>query len=150
MANTTIDSNGTLVHLVATTTTTTTKANCVTAIAAGFAIGKVTAEISLGGELATQEHKYLNADTEYAMGTISYGTFSIDSPFSKSDNAGQEKLKDSAANKTRYKMILSNTDDTYTVVPIFVKSANKVYPLEDFVMYKTTIQQNGAAVEVTA
>ena len=47
-------------------------------------------------------------------------------------------------------MIIKNTDGTFTTLPIKCSSAMKTYTIDTFVMFKGTIEQNGAELEIVA
>lgn len=145
-----VDSTGSDFYLVATSAVTTTKAECVTAIATGKQIAKVKNLGDIGGTLAVTETKYLNADSEKSLGSPSYGNFPIETPFNSADTTGQAELKAMFADKSARKLIIVNTDDTYTIVPVKCSSSMKTYTIDDMVLYKATIEQNGAASEIIA
>lgn len=147
----TIDSTGSDVYLVAAATVTTTKANCLTAIGTGKKIGKITSLGDIGGTRSVNEVKYLsNDDSEKSMGSISYGNLTVETPFNSADTAGQAELRAIYSDKSERKMIIVNTDGNYTVLPVKASSSIKTYAIDAFIMYKSTIEQNGAAVEVVA
>lgn len=146
-----IDSTGLDCYLVATTVATTTKAECTTAIAAGKRIGKLKSLGDIGGSRAITEHKYLsNDDSEKSVGSVSYGNISLEMPFSSGDTAGQAELRSMFANKTRMKMIIAETDGNFTTLPILTSDSKKGYTIDDFVMYKVTVEQDGSELNIIA
>lgn len=145
-----IDSTGTDFYLVADNAVLTTKANCVTAIATGKQILKVKNLGDIGATLAVTETKYLNADSEKSLGSPSYGNFPIETPFDPLDAKGQNELKTMFSTKSARKLIIVNTDGTYTIVPVKCSSKMKTYANDEMVLFKATLEQNGAEVEVTA
>ena len=146
-----IDSTGLDCYLVATTVATTTKAECTTAIAAGKRIGKLKSLGDIGGTRAITEHKYLSSDdSEKSIGSVSYGNISLEMPFKSDDTAGQAELRDMFANKTRKKMIIAETDGNFTVVPVLTSDSKKGYQIDDFVLYKSVLEQDGAESNIIA
>jgi hypothetical protein len=145
------DSTGLNCYLVTSATSTATKAACATAIAGGKKIGKITSLGDIGGTRAVNEVKFLSLDDSIkSMGSTSYGNLSIETPFDSADVAGQAELKAIYADKTERKMIIENTDGTYTTLPVKCSSNIKTYAIDAFVMFKATVEQNGASTEVIA
>lgn len=145
-----VDSTGSDFYLVATSAVTTTKAECVTAIATGKQIAKVKNLGSIGATLAVTETKYLNADSEKSLGSPSYGNFPIETPFNSADITGQADIRAMFADKSARKLIIVNTDETYTVVPVKCSSAMKTYTIDDMVLFQSTLEQNGASSEIVS
>jgi hypothetical protein len=146
-----IDATGIELYLVAANTVLASKANCTTAIATGKKIAKVKSLGSIGGSRTVTETKYLsNDDSEKSLGTISYGNIAISTPFNPTDNTGQGELKTMYADKSERILLIKNTDGNFTYFKCKCSAAPKEYPLDDFVMFNATIEQNGAEVEVTA
>ena len=147
----TVDATGLDCYLVATSVVTTTKAECTTAIAAGKRIGKLKSLGDIGGSRAITEHKYLsNDDSEKSAGSVSYGNISLEMPFSSGDTAGQAELRSMFANKTRMKMIIAETDGNFTALPILTSDSKKGYAIDDFVLYKVTVEQDGSELNIIA
>lgn len=147
----TLDSTGTDFYLVASATATTTKAACTTAIATAKRIKNLKTFGDIGGTRAVSESKFLSADDSVkSMGSISYGNMPVECLFDSADTEGQDILRTIYSDKTERKMIIKNTDGTFTVLPVKVSSAMKTYAIDAFVMFKGTIEQNGAQTEVIA
>lgn len=147
----TVDSTGLDCYLVPVATVTTLKSDCATAILTGKRIGKTKSLGDIGGTRAITEHKYLSADdTEKSVGSVSYGNLSIEAPFNATDTAGQAELRVIFGDKSERKMIIKETDGNYTVVPVKASSVMKGYAIDDFVMFRCTVEQNGASVDVIA
>lgn len=143
-----VDSTGSDFYLLPTSAVTTTKAECVTAIATGKQIAKVKNLGDIGATLAVTETKYLNADSEKSMGSPSYGNFPIETPFNTTDTTGQADLRAMFADKSARKLLIVNTDDTYTVVPVKCSSNMKSYAIDEMVIFKATLEQNGAHLDI--
>ena len=47
-------------------------------------------------------------------------------------------------------MIIKNTDTTFTVLNVKISASMKTYNIDEFVIYKATIEQNSEAVEIIA
>ena len=150
MAN--VDSTGLDVYLVALGTPMDTKAACTTAIAAGKRIGKVKSLGELGGTRAINEHKYLsNDETEKSVGSISFGSLAIDCPYAPSDTAGQAELRSMFDGKTRKAMIIKETDGNFTTVSsVICSSSMKGYELDNFDIFKATVEINAMYKDVIA
>lgn len=145
------DATGIDIYLVAEATVTTTKANCTTAIATGKRLIKTKTLGDIGGTRSVTEHKYLSLDdSEKAMGSISYGNLAVEMPFNAADTAGQADMKSMFGDKSARKAIIKETDGNFTVIPVKCSSWMKGYAIDDFVMFKGTLEQNGAAVDVIA
>lgn len=146
-----VDSTGTDFYLVATSVATTTKAECTTAISTAKRIKNLKTFGDIGGTRTSTEEKFLSSDDSVkSMGSISYGNMPVECLFDSADTEGQSILKAVYEDKTERKMIIANTDATFTVLPIKVSASMKTYNIDQFVIYKATIEQNGAAVEVIA
>lgn len=147
----TLDSTGSEFYLVASNTVLATKANCTTALATGKKISKVRNLGDIGGTRAVNELKYLsNDDSEKSIGSVSYGNFSIETPFDAADVTGQAELKTMFGDKSARILLIKNTDGNFTHLPIKCSSAMKTYAIDEMVIFKSTIEQNGAATEVTS
>lgn len=147
----TIDSTGSEFYLVATTATLTTKSDCTTAIGTGKKIAKVTGLGDIGGNRAVQEIKYLsNDDSEKSIGSVSYGNLTVETPFTTADTAGQDELKTMFDDKSARILVIKNTDSNFTYLPVKCSGAIKTYSIDNMIMFKATIEQNGKATEVTA
>ena len=145
----TIDSTGSEFYLVATTATLTTKADCTTAIGTGKKIAKVTGLGDIGGTRAVQEIKYLsNDDSEKSIGSVSYGNLTVETPFTTADTAGQDELKTMFNDKSARILVIKNTDASFTHLPVKCSGAIKTYSIDNMIMFKATIEQNGKATEV--
>ena len=146
-----IDSTGLNCYLVASGTTVITKANCVTAIAGGKRIGKMTTMGEIGGTRSVTETKYLSQDdSEKSMGSLSYGNLAVDVTFDPADVLGQADLRTMFGDKSARTMIIAETDGNYTTLPVKCSSAKKAYANDQFVMFKAVVEQNGAHTTVTA
>jgi hypothetical protein len=146
-----LDATGLDCYLVAATATTSTKAECATAIGTGKRIGKVKSLGNLGGTRTVTEHKFLsNDDSIKSMGSISYGNLTVDMPYDAADAAGQAELRTIYGDKSERKLIIEETDGNYTVVPVKCSGVQKAYALDDFVMMQGTIEINGAYTDITA
>lgn len=145
------EATGIDIYLVAEATVTTTKANCTTAIATGKRLIKTKTLGDIGGTRAVSEQKYLSADdSEKVMGSVSYGNISVEMPFNASDTAGQAEMRSIFNDKSTRKAIIKETDGNFTVFPVKCSSWMKSYALDEFVMFKGTLEQNGASVDVIA
>ena len=145
----TIDSTGSEFYLVATNTVLTAKSDCTTAIAAGKKIAKVTGLGDLGGTRSVQEIKYLsNDDSEKSIGSVSYGNLTIESPYDAADTAGQDDLRDMFDDKSARILLIKNTDESFTHLPVKCSGALKTYSIDAMVMFKATIEINGKYTEV--
>ena len=71
-------------------------------------------------------------------------------PFNPADTAGQAEMKSIFADRSERKAIIKETDGNFTVFPVKCSSFMKAYQIDDFVMFKGTLEQNGAAVDVVA
>ena len=146
-----VDSTGTDFYLVATSVAATTKAECTTAIATAKRIKNLKTFGDIGGTRAVTEEKFLSQDDSVkSMGSISYGNMPVECLFDAADTEGQDILRTIYSDKTERKMIIKNTDGTFTTLPIKCSSAMKTYTIDTFVMFKGTIEQNGAQTEVIA
>lgn len=147
----TLDSTGTDFYLVASNTTTATKADCTTAIATAKRIKNLKNFGDLGGTRAVTEEKFLSVDDSIkSMGSVSYGNISVECLFDSADTEGQSILKTMFADKTERKMIIKNTDGNFTTVLVKCSSAMKTYTIDAFVMFKGTLEQNSTVTEVIA
>lgn len=147
----TTDSTGSEFYLVASSTLVATKANCTSAIAAGKKIAKVRNLGDIGGTRAVSEIKYLsNDDTEKSIGSVSYGNLQIETPFDAADTAGQTDMRTMFNDKSARILIIKNTDGNFTTLPVKCSSAIKAYAIDEMVVFKGTLEQNGAHSEVTA
>ena len=146
-----VDSTGTDFYLVATSVATTTKAACTTAISTAKRIKNLKTFGDIGGTRAVSESKFLSADDSIkSMGSISYGNMPVECLFDSADTEGQLILKTMYADKSERKMIIKNTDTTFTVLNVKISASMKTYNIDEFVIYKATIEQNSEAVEVIA
>ena len=146
-----VDSTGLDIYLVPLATATTTKAACTTAVAAGKRLIKTTTLGDIGGTRAVTEIKYLsNDDTEKSIGSVSYGNIAVEMPFNAADTAGQAEMRTIFGNKEARKAIIKETDGNFTVFPVKCSAFFKAYAIDTFVMFKGTIEQNGAHVDVTS
>ena len=146
-----VDSTGTDFYLVATSVATTTKAACTTAIATAKRIKNLKTFGDIGGTRAVSESKFLSADDSVkSMGSISYGNMPAECLFDSADTEGQLILKTMYADKSERKMIIKNTDATFTTVLVKCSSAMKTYTIDSFVMFKKTLEQNSAVTEVVS
>lgn len=147
----TVDATGIDIYLVAAATATTTKAACTTAIATGKRLIKTTSLGDIGGTRAIKEYKYLSADdSEKTMGSVSYGNISVEMPFNAADTAGQAEMKTIFGDKSERKAIIKETDGNFTVFPVKCSSWMKGYAIDEFVVFKGTLEQNGAHVDVVS
>jgi len=146
-----IDATGIELYLVATNTVLATKANCTTAIATGKKIAKVKSLGTLGGTRTVTETKYLsNDESEKSLGTESFGNVPINTPFNPTDNTGQGELKTMYADKSERILLIKNTDGNFSYCKCKCSAATKEYPLDDFVMFNATVEQNSSVTEVTS
>ena len=146
-----VDSTGTDFYLVATSVATTTKAACTTAISAAKRIKNLKTFGDIGGTRAVSESKFLSADDSIkSMGSISYGNMPVECLFDASDTEGQSILKTAYTDKSERKLIIKNTDGTFTVLNVKISASMKTYNIDEFVIYKATIEQNSEAVEIIA
>lgn len=144
-----VDSTGTDFYLVATSVATTTKAECTTAIATAKRIKNLKTFGDIGGTRTVTEEKFLSSDDSVkSMGSISYGNMPVECLFDPSDTEGQSILSTMYTDKSERKMIIENTDGNFTVLPVKCSSKMKTYAIDQFVVYKGTIEQNGAETEV--
>ena len=147
----TLDSTGTDFYLVATSVATTTKAACTTAISTAKRIKNLKTFGDIGGTRAVSESKFLSSDDSIkSMGSISYGNMPVECLFDSADTEGQLILKTMYADKSERKMIIKNTDTTFTVLNVKISASMKTYNIDEFVIYKATIEQNSEAVEIIA
>ena len=146
-----VDSTGTDFYLVATSVATTTKAACTTAISTAKRIKNLKTFGDIGGTRTVSESKFLSADDSIkSMGSISYGNMPVECLFDSADTEGQLILKTMYADKSERKMIIKNTDGTFTVLNVKISASMKTYNIDEFVIYKATIEQNSEAVEIIA
>ena len=146
-----VDSTGTDFYLVATSVATTTKAACTTAISTAKRIKNLKTFGDIGGTRAVSESKFLSSDDSIkSMGSISYGNMPVECLFDSADTEGQLILKTMYADKSERKMIIKNTDGTFTVLNVKISASMKTYNIDEFVIYKATIEQNSEAVEIIA
>ena len=146
-----VDSTGTDFYLVATSVAATTKAECTTAISTAKRIKNLKTFGDIGGTRAVSESKFLSADDSIkSMGSISYGNMPVECLFDSADTEGQLILKTMYADKSERKMIIENTDGTFTVLNVKISASMKTYNIDEFVIYKATIEQNSEAVEIIA
>ena len=147
----TTDSTGSEFYLVAANTVLATKANCTTALSTGKKIAKVTGLGDIGGTRAVQEIKYLsNDDSEKSLGSVSYGNLTVETPFDVADTSGQTELRTIFGDKSARILLIKNTDGNFTYLPVKCSGALKTYAIDTMVMFKATIEQNGASSEVSA
>ena len=145
------DSTGTDFYLVATSVATTTKAACTTAIATAKRIKNLKTFGDIGGTRSVTESKFLSSDDSIkSMGSISYGNMPVECLFDSADTEGQLILKTAYSDKSERKMIIKNTDGTFTVLNVKISASMKTYNIDEFVIYKATIEQNSEAVEIIA
>ena len=146
-----VDSTGTDFYLVATSVAATTKAECTTAIATAKRIKNLKTFGDIGGTRAVTESKFLSSDDSVkSMGSISYGNMPVECLFDPADADGQAVLSTMYSDKSERKMIIKNTDGNFTVLPVKCSSKMKTYSIDEFVVYKGTIEQNGAELEIVA
>ena len=146
-----VDSTGTDFYLVATSVATTTKAACTTAIGTAKRIKNLKTFGDIGGTRTVSEDKFLsNDDSVKSMGSISYGNMPVECLFDSADTEGQSILKTAYSDKSERKMIIKNTDGTFTVLNVKISASMKTYNIDQFVIYKATIEQNSASTEVIA
>ena len=146
-----VDSTGTDFYLVATSVATTTKAACTTAISTAKRIKNLKTFGDIGGTRTVSESKFLSADDSIkSMGSISYGNMPVECLFDSADTEGQSILKTAYSDKSERKMIIKNTDGTFTVLNVKISVSMKTYNIDEFVIYKATIEQNSEAVEIIA
>ena len=146
-----VDSTGTDFYLVATSAATTTKAECTTAIATAKRIKNLKTFGDIGGTRAVTESKFLSSDDSVkSMGSISYGNMPVECLFDPADADGQAVLSTMYSDKSERTMIIENTDGNFTVLPVKCSSKMKTYAIDEFVVYKGTIEQNGEESEVIA
>ncbi len=146
-----VDSTGTDFYLVATSVATTTKAACTTAISTAKRIKNLKTFGDIGGTRTVSESKFLSADDSIkSMGSISYGNMPVECLFDSADTEGQSILKTAYSDKSERKMIIKNTDGTFTVLNVKISASMKTYNIDEFVIYKATIEQNSEAVEIIA
>ena len=147
----TLDSTGTDFYLVGTATATTTKAACTTAIATAKRIKNLKNFGDLGGTRSVTEEKFLSVDdTIKSMGSISYGNIAVECLFDSADTEGQSIIQTMYLDKSERKMIIKNTDASFTTVLVKCSSAMKTYAIDSFVMFKGTLEQNSAVTEVVS
>jgi hypothetical protein len=146
-----LDATGADIYLVAAATSTTTKAACTTAIASGKRLIKTTTLGDIGGTRAVTEKKYLSPDdSEKVLGSISYGNIAVEMPFNATDTAGQAEMRTIFGDRTERKAIIKETDGNFTVFPVKCSAFFKAYAIDEFVMFKGTLEQNGAYTDITA
>ena len=146
-----VDSTGTDFYLVATSVATTTKAACTTAISTAKRIKNLKTFGDIGGTRSVTEEKFLSQDDSVkSMGSISYGNMPVECLFDSADTEGQSILKTMYSDKSERKMIIKNTDGTFTVLNVKISASMKTYNIDEFVIYKATIEQNSEAVEIIA
>ena len=146
-----VDSTGTDFYLVATSVATTTKAECTTAISTAKRIKNLKTFGDIGGTRTVSEDKFLsNDDSVKSMGSISYGNMPVECLFDANDTEGQSILKTAYADKSERKLIIANTDGTFTTLNVKISASMKTYNIDQFVIYKATIEQNSASTEVIA
>jgi hypothetical protein len=146
-----VDSTGTDFYLVATSVATTTKAECTTAISTAKRIKNLKTFGDIGGTRAVTEEKFLSSDDSVkSMGSISYGNMPVECLFDPADTEGQSILKTMYEDKSERKMIIENTDGTFTILLVKNSSSMKTYNIDTFVLYKGTLEQNSAVTEVIA
>ena len=146
-----VDSTGTDFYLVPTATATTTKAACTTAISTAKRIKNLKTFGDIGGTRSVSEDKFLsNDDSVKSMGSISYGNMPVECLFDANDTEGQSILKTAYADKSERKLIIANTDGTFTTLNVKISASMKTYNIDQFVIYKATIEQNSASTEVIA
>ena len=146
-----VDSTGTDFYLVATSVATTTKAACTTAISTAKRIKNLKTFGDIGGTRTVSESKFLSSDDSIkSMGSISYGNMPVECLFDSADTEGQSILKTAYSDKSERKMIIKNTDGTFTVLNVKISASMKTYNIDEFVIYKATIEQNSEAVEIIA
>ena len=146
-----VDSTGTDFYLVATSVAATTKAECTTAISTAKRIKNLKTFGDIGGTRAVSESKFLSADDSIkSMGSISYGNMPVECLFDAADTEGQSILKTAYSDNSERKMIIKNTDGTFTVLNVKISASMKTYNIDEFVIYKATIEQNSEAVEIIA
>ena len=146
-----VDSTGTDFYLVATSVATTTKAACTTAISTAKRIKNLKTFGDIGGTRTVSESKFLSLDDSIkSMGSISYGNMPVECLFDSADTEGQSILKTAYSDKSERKMIIKNTDGTFTVLNVKISASMKTYNIDEFVIYKATIEQNSEAVEIIA
>ena len=146
-----VDSTGTDFYLVATSVAATTKAECTTAIATAKRIKNLKTFGDIGGTRAVSESKFLSSDDSVkSMGSISYGNMPVECLFDPADVDGQAVLSTMYSDKSERTMIIENTDGNFTVLPVKCSSKMKTYSIDEFVVYKGTIEQNGAELEIVA
>jgi len=147
----TLDATGIDIYLVPFATATTTKAACATAISTGKRLIKTTSLGDLGGTRSVSEVKYLSLDdSEKSMGAIAYGNLAVEMPYNAADTAGQAEMRTMFGDKSERKAIIKETDGNYTVVPVKTSGFMKVYAIDQFVMFKGTLEINGAYTDVIA
>ena len=146
-----VDSTGTDFYLVATSVATTTKAACTTAISTAKRIKNLKTFGDIGGTRTVSESKFLSSDDSIkSMGSISYGNMPVECLFDSADTEGQSILKTAYSDKSERKMIIKNTDGTFTVLNVKISASMKTYNIDEFVIYKATVEQNSEAVEIIA
>ena len=146
-----VDSTGTDFYLVATSVAATTKAECTTAIATAKRIKNLKTFGDIGGTRAVTESKFLSSDDSVkSIGSISYGNMPAECLFDPADVDGQAVLSTMYSDKSERTMIIENTDGNFTVLPVKCSSKMKSYSIDEFVVYKGTIEQNGAELEIVA
>ena len=146
-----VDSTGTDFYLVATSVSAKTKAECTTAISTAKRIKNLKTFGDIGGTRAVSESKFLSQDDSVkSMGSISYGNMPAECLFDSADTEGQSILKTMYSDKSERKMIIKNTDTTFTVLNVKISASMKTYNIDEFVIYKATIEQNSEAVEIIA
>ena len=146
-----VDSTGTDFYLVATSVATTTKAACTTAISTAKRIKNLKTFGDIGGTRTVSESKFLSLDDSIkSMGSISYGNMPVECLFDSADTEGQSIIKTMYGDKSERKMIIKNTDGTFTVLNVKISASMKTYNIDEFVIYKATIEQNSEAVEIIA
>lgn len=147
----TVDATGLNAYLVGAAVVTTLKSDCATAILTGKRLIKTKTLGDIGGTRAVTEHKYLSLDdSEKSIGSVSYANLAVEMPFNAADTAGQSEMKAIFADKSERKLIILETDGNYTTVMVKCSSWMKGYAIDDFVIFKGTLEQNGAHTDVIA
>lgn len=147
----TVDATGLNAYLVGASVVTTLKSDCATAILTGKRLIKTKTLGDIGGTRAVTEHKYLSLDdTEKSIGSVSYANLAVEMPFNAADTAGQAEMKAIFADKSERKLIILETDGNYTTLPVKCSSWMKGYAIDEFVIFKGTLEQNGAHTDVIA
>jgi len=143
------DSQLTKVYLVATGTTVTTAANCVTAIAGGKELQCFQTFGEIGSTRSVQTYKCIDqAETKKSLGSFDLGNIPVEFLFDAADTLGQKELRDIYTAGTRKICIVKLNDQitpttgnpTYKTFECAVSGEGTVIALDAAVVAKYTLE----------